>query len=105
MDINLINFGITHFDKSIEDIPMANIDGLTLGSKENLEKIIEVLNWCDEKNIFYMFGWKMIKTDNDIGSYFYRLCPSLAIVNEKDAMLIRLAWPDLGIQIDTGEEE
>jgi len=105
MYIDLVEFGITHFGQEIEQLPGSNISGLTMGSKEKLEKIIEVLNWCDEKNIRYMFGWRMVKTDNDVGSYFYRLCPSISMLAEKDAMLIRLSWPDLDIHISDYKEE
>jgi len=105
MDIDLVKFGIIHFGEELEKLGPPALGGLTLGSKEELEKIIEVLTWCDEKNIHYMFGWRMVKTDNDVGSYFYRLCPSLSMLTEKDAVLIRLAWPDIGFQINHEEEE
>lgn len=105
VDINLVKFGIKHFDKEIEDIKGLGLNHFSVGSKKNLKELLKILDWCDEKNIRYMFGWRLVKMDNDVGSYFYRLCPSLGMVSKEDAMLIRLAWPDLGIKIDEPEEK
>lgn len=104
VNINLVKFDIRHFDKEIENIKGVGFNHLVIGSKKHLKELLEVLDWCDEKNIRYMFGWQMVKMDNDVGGYFYGLCPSIGMVNKEDAMLIRLAWPDLDIQIDEEEE-
>lgn len=104
MNVDLIELGIIHLNKEIENVP--GFDSLTVGSKKDLQELINFLDWCEEKNIRKMFGWRMVKINNEIGGYFYRLCPSLDVFRKEDVMLIRLTWPDLSIQVEQiGEEQ
>jgi len=108
MNIDLVNFGITHLGAEIEELEEYApylLSGLTMGREDDLRELLELLEWCNKKGIFFIFGWRFIKMDNDVGSYYYRLCPSLSVANEKDAMLIKLSWPDFDLQITNDEEE
>lgn len=103
MNINLIKLGIIHCNKEIETTP--GFGSLTMGSKKDLKELIKFLDWCEEKRIDFLFGWRMVKINNDVGSYFYRLCPSLSVFKKEDVVLIRLVWPDIQVEIDEEEEQ
>lgn len=84
-------FGIMHFDKEVENIN-GSISSMTLGHSEDMRALVKIFDWLDERKIDYTLTWKMVKTDNDSGGYFYRLSPGIWILDAGQAIFFKLVW-------------
>ena len=89
--IEMLEFSIMNFNEKIEDF-RGIASGMTLGSAEDMRKMMERFDWLDERGIHHMLTWKLIKTKNDVGGHFYRLTPCIWIFNNSDAMFFKLVW-------------
>ena len=66
--------------------------GTSLASKKDFIAVAQVLQWMIDNKCIGMLGWRYIKSPNEVGGYYYRLCLTSAMHSEEDLAFIRLTF-------------
>lgn len=96
-----------HFPSG-DDEPIVQIvgSGTTLEDVGEIRQTAKILEWLDEQGYdTFLTGWKMLKTPNDVGGFYYRLCLTTHLLNDEEYMHLKMVFPDDIWILDTDDEE
>lgn len=74
----------------------------SLQSKKDFIEAANVMQWMIDNSCVGLLGWRYLKTPNDVGGYYYRLCLTSVMHSDEDLAFIRLTF---GNEVEVIDEE